>query len=177
MIDKNIEAIEVALNECSSSIDRIESDDSLFSMEGAFNALFTISLLKKQLSEIETRVNDMTVAWMRQNGEKAHSFGTHILERKVSSRRKNWQHQTLLEAVINTSLSDESGQVVNPNTGEVIDVLSIAKPLIDAVVNNLTATAAIRDWRVTALRNIVPGLDPDDFCEVEKSERVSIIRK
>jgi hypothetical protein len=83
----------------------------------------------------------------------------------------------LIEAVINTSLADENGEVVNPSTGEVIDIITIAKPLIDNVIRNLTATAAIRDWRVTALRNIVPGMNPDDFCEVEKSEKVSILRK
>jgi hypothetical protein len=75
------------------------------------------------------------------------------------------------------SLANAEGEVVDPATGEVLDILTIAKPLIDNVVKNLTATAAIRDWRVTAVRNIVPGLNPDDFCEVEKSERVSILRK
>lgn len=146
-------------------------------MNDSFGALFMISEMKRQLGKIEEQINFSMVDFMKRNGEKVHDFGTHTVERKVSSRRKNWQHQTLIEAVINTSLSDESSVVVDPNTGEVIDIITLAKPLIDNVVKNLTATAAIRDWRVTALRNIVQGLNPDDFCEVEKSEKVSILRK
>jgi hypothetical protein len=53
----------------------------------------------------------------------------------------------------------------------------VAKPLIDGVVKNIVDAAAIRDWRVTALRAMIPGLNPDDFCEVEKTERVSIRKK
>ena len=114
---------------------------------------------------------------MRLNGEKVRDYGTHVAERKISSTRKNWEHKTLLEAVVNTSLADEDSRVIDPNTGEVIDLLVIAKPIIDLVVKNIADAAAIRDWRVTALRAMIPGLNPDDFCEVEKTERVSIRKK
>lgn len=157
--------------------DFVSQDASDYSMNEAFGAIFMISDFKKQLGKIEESINSSMVNFMKMNGEKQHDFGSHIVERRVSSKRKNWQHQTLIEAVINTSLSDSEGELVDPNTGEMIDIISLAKPLIDSVVKNLTASAAIREWRVTALRNIVPGLNPDDFCEVEKSERVSILRK
>lgn len=178
MLTEKTEEIETLVNEFDSLVERSIVDESYeYSMDDSFGALFMIAELKRKLSKIEEQVNLSMVDFMKKNGEKAHDFGTHTVERKVSSRRKNWQHQTLIEAVINTSLSDEESVLIDPNTGEVLDIVTIAKPLIDNVVRNLTATAAIRDWRVTALRNIVTGLNPDDFCEVEKSEKVSILRK
>lgn len=178
MLTEKAEEVETLIKEFDSLVERsIVDEDYQLDMDDSFGALFMIGELKRRLSKIEEQVNISMVEHMKKNGEKVHDFGTHTVERKVSSRRKNWQHQTLIEAVINTSLSNEDSVVVDPNTGEVIDIIAVAKPLIDNVVRNLTATAAIRDWRVTALRNIVVGLNPDDFCEVEKSEKVSILRK
>lgn len=178
MLSNKAEEVEEFIKEFEQLVDRsIVDEEYEYNMDDSFGALFLIGELKRRLSKIEEQINLSMVSHMKQNGEKVHDFGTHTVERKISSRRKNWQHQTLIEAVINTSLSDEQSVVVDPNTGEVIDIVAVAKPLIDNVVRNLTATAAIRDWRVTALRNIVIGLNPDDFCEVEKSEKVSILRK
>jgi hypothetical protein len=178
MLSEKAEEVEIFVKEFESVVSRILMDESHeYDMNDAFGALFLIPTIKRMLSNIEEEINISMVEFMKKNGEKTHNFGDHIAERRVSSRRKNWQHQTLIEAVINTSLSDEDEVIVDARTGEVIDILSLAKPLIDNVVRNLTATAAIRDWRVTALRNIVTGLNPDDFCEVEKSEKVSILRK
>ena len=178
MLSEKAEEVEVFVKEFESLVSRIFNDESYeYDMNDAFGALFMIPIIKRLLSKIEEDINISMVEHMKKNGERSHNFGDHIVERKVSSRRKNWQHQTLIEAVINTSLSDENEVIVDARTGEVIDIVALAKPLIDNVVRNLTATAAIRDWRVTALRNIVTGLNPDDFCEVEKSEKVSILRK
>ena len=142
-----------------------------------FNTLIEIGELKREVREVEDLVNELLVKWMRLNGEKVIVKGNHTAERKVSSTRKNWEHKTLLEAVVNMSLSGDGGTVIDPNTGEMIDLITIAKPIIDAVVRNIIEAAAIRDWRVTALRAMLPGLNPDDFCEVEKAEKVSIRRK
>lgn len=161
----------------SATIKSIENGAREFDPDEAFNALVNIAELKRQTREVEDSINELFVAWMRLNGEKIRDYGTHVAERKVSSSRKNWEHKTLLEAVVNMSLSNEDSTVVDPTTGEVIELIQIAKPLIDNVVKNLSDAAAIRDWRVTALRAMIPGLNPDDFCEVEKSERVSIRRK
>lgn len=178
MMNEHIDDLEIALKEFERHINSfVQSDVESYSMTDAFNALYMIADFKRLLSRLEEDVNLSMVAFMKMNGEKQHDFGSHVVERRVSSRRKNWQHGTLVEAVINTSLADAQGDVVDPSTGEIIDIISVAKPMIDAVVKNLTASAAIRDWRVTALKNIVPGLNPDDFCEVEKSEKVSILRK
>jgi len=114
---------------------------------------------------------------MRMNGDKLIELGGMVAERKFSSSRKNWEHATLVEAVVNKAISGSSGMVIDPNTGEVVDLANISKPLIDSVVESLIKTAAIREWRVTALRSMIPGLNPDDFCEVEKAERVSIRKK
>jgi len=178
MMNEKLQEIDAVLKEFESFISGfVEQDKDSYDMNDAFSGLFSISEMKRRLSKLEEDVNASMVLFMRMVGEKQHDFGTHVVERRVSSRRKNWQHGTLVEAVINTSLSDEYGEVIDPSTGEVVDIISIAKPMIDAVVKNLTASAAIRDWRVTALKNIVPGLNPDDFCEVEKAEKVSILRK
>lgn len=159
------------------SVKSIENGAREFDPDEAFDALVNIAELKRQTREVEDAINELFVAWMRLNGEKIRDYGTHVAERKVSSSRKNWEHKTLLEAVVNMSLSQEDSMVIDPATGEVIDLIHIAKPLIDNVVKNLAEAAAIRDWRVTALRAMIPGLNPDDFCEVEKTERVSIRRK
>lgn len=177
-MNENIIIVDEAIKGLESACNAFAGEDAeSLDMNVAFEALFMVAEYKRRLSAVEDMVNKAMVINMHMNGEKVHDFGTHKVERKVSSRRKNWQHQTLIEAVINVSLANAEGEVVDPATGEVLDILTIAKPLIDNVVKNLTATAAIRDWRVTAVRNIVPGLNPDDFCEVEKSERVSILRK
>ena len=177
-INEQIESVMNMLTETAGiSVKSFEDGTSEFNPDDGFNALVNIAELKRQTRQIEDAVNELLVAWMRLNGEKVRDYGTHVAERKVSSSRKNWEHKTLLEAVVNTSLADENSRVIDPNTGEVIDLLVIAKPIIDTVVKNIADAAAIRDWRVTALRALIPGLNPDDFCEVEKTERVSVRKK
>jgi hypothetical protein len=160
-----------------SKVSRLENEVDEFDKSEAFDALLVIADLKRDVREYEDRINKLLTQWMVFNGEKQLDFGTMVAEKKRSSARKNWQHDTLLEAVVNMSISEEQGSIVDPATGELIDVISFAKPIIDAVVKNVQAAAAIREWRVTALRTMIPGLNPDDFCEVEVSEKVSIRRK
>jgi len=159
------------------TVERLENEAEEFSESEAFNALVALSDLKATVREFEIRINVLLTTWMRINGEKVLEFGDMTAERKFSATRKNWQHGTLLEAVINKSLSQESTVVVDPASGEVIDLTTIARPIIDAVVENVTKAARIGDWRVTALRSMLPGMDPDNFCEVEKAERVSIRKR
>jgi len=156
---------------------RLERQEEKIDEQELFYALVEFGELKYLVRTLETRLNIILTENMRLSGEKYLEFNGMLAERKVSSSRKNWEHNTLIEAVVNKAISGASESVVDPNTGEVVDLASISKPLIDAVVENLTRAAAIRDWRVTALRAMIPGLNPDDFCEVEKAERVSIRRK
>lgn len=177
-INEQIQSVmDVLAETAGSTVKGFEDGTSEFNPDDGFNALVNIAELKRQTRQIEDSVNELLVAWMRLNGEKVRDYGTHVAERKVSSSRKNWEHKVLLEAVVNMSLADENSRVIDPNTGEVIDLLLIAKPIIDIVVKNIADAAAIRDWRVTALRAMIPGLNPDDFCEVEKTERVSVRKK
>ncbi len=177
-INSQIQLVMDALAETAGATIKGFEDGTLeFNPDEGFNALVNIGELKRQARQIEDSINELLVAWMRINGEKSRDYGTHVAERKISSTRKNWEHKTLLEAVVNMSLADENSRIIDPNTGEVIDLLVVAKPLIDGVVKNIVDAAAIRDWRVTALRAMIPGLNPDDFCEVEKTERVSIRKK
>ena len=53
----------------------------------------------------------------------------------------------------------------------------IVAPFIDAVVERLLKCAAFRDWRVTALREYMPGVDPDNYCETERTTKAVIRRK
>lgn len=159
------------------TVDRLENGAEEINQDELFNTLVELSQLKYVVRDAETRLNVLLTQYMRMNGEKVLEYGNLVAERKFSSSRKNWEHGVLLEAVVNKVLSSESGLVVDPTTGEVVDLTHIAKPVIDAVVDGITKAAAIREWRVTALRAMIPGLNPDDFCEVEKAERVSIRKK
>lgn len=158
-------------------IERIENDAQPFDPDSAIEIMMAIADLRREMKSVEDKLNEMITTHMRQSGERQRDFGAVTVERRVSSNRKNWEHNTILSAVVNTSLSNTQGMVVDPNTGEMVDILALTKPIIDNVVADIVATAAIREWRVTALRAMVPGLNPDDFCEVEKIERVSIRKK
>lgn len=164
-------------NKVGATVQRLERQQEEFSADEALNALIALMEAKATIRDVESRLNTLLTQSMRMNGEKTMESGSFIAERKFSSNRKNWNHQPLLEAVVNKALSDESAVVIDPSTGEIVDLSTIAKPLIDAVVDNVTKAARVADWRVTALRAMVPGLNPDDFCESEKIERVSIRKK
>lgn len=159
------------------TVERLENGVEEINQEELFNTLVELSSLKYEVRDAESRLNVLLTKQMRMNGEKILNYGNLVAERKFSSSRKNWEHAVLLEAVVNNVLSSESGMVVDPSTGEVVDLAHIAKPIIDAVVDSITKAAAIREWRVTALRAMLPGLNPDNFCEVEKAERVSIRKR
>ena len=177
-MDELIASVGVTLKEGIESVaGRLERQEEEIDQKELFYALVEFGELKYLVKTLETRLNILLTEFMRMNGDKLLEYGNMLAERKVSSSRKNWEHNTLIEAVVNKSISGVSGIVVDPDTGEVVDLANISKPLIDSVVENLTRAAAIRDWRVTALRAMIPGLNPDDFCEVEKAERVSIRRK
>lgn len=156
---------------------RLEEELEELNKDEVFDALVALSDFKAQVRDLESRLNELLTSEMRRSGEKIMQVGDFVAERKFSSSRKNWEHQVLLEAVVNKALSQETTVIVDPASGEIIDLATFAKPIIDSVVEHVTRAAAIREWRVTALRAMIPGLNPDDFCEVEKTERVSIRRK
>lgn len=160
-----------------STIARFENKKEESTQDELFNSLVEIGELKTLVRDLEKRLNSLLVEEMRRNGEKVVEYGNLVAERRFSSTRKNWQHETLIEAVVNKALSKDSGAVIDPSSGEILDLTEIARPIVDAVVDNLIRTAAVREWRVTALKALIPGLNPDDFSEVEKVERVSIRAK
>ena len=99
------------------------------------------------------------------------------VERRVYNYRKNWQNDSLLRSVVNTAMDDiEDRNYVDQTTGELINERQIVEPFIEAVINRLLKCAAFRDWRVTALREYMPGVDPDNYCEVERSTKAVIRR-
>jgi hypothetical protein len=172
-----VESTKVLKEHVETEIVGLESKKNECEQDALFNSLVEIGELKNLVRELEKRINTLLVDEMRMNGDKILEYGNLVAERRFSSTRKNWQHETLIEAVVNKALSRDSGAVVDPSSGEIIDLSEIARPVVEAVVDNLMRTAAVREWRVTALRALLPGLNPDDFCEVEKVERVSIRAK
>ncbi|NQW12601.1 MAG: hypothetical protein HQ481_22280, partial [Alphaproteobacteria bacterium] len=74
--------------------------------------------------------DDDALEFARGIGDKIIEFGSMVGERKFSSSRKNWEHATLVEAVVNKAVSGSSSMVIDPNTGEVVDLANISKPLI-----------------------------------------------
>ena len=116
------------------TVDRLENGAEEINQDELFNTLVELSQLKYVVRDAETRLNVLLTQYMRMNGEKVLEYGNLVAERKFSSSRKNWEHGVLLEAVVNKVLSSESGLVVDPTTGEVVDLTHIAKPVIDAVV-------------------------------------------
>lgn len=173
-----VEEISKTLSEgIGKTTERLEKNLEELDFKEVFEALVGLADLKAQVRDVETRLNILLTTHMRLAGDKILEFGDMVAERKFNSSRKNWSHQVLMEVVVNQALAKDATSVVDPSTGEIIDLSTFAKPIIDSVVEHLTRAAAIREWRVTALKAMVPGLNPDDYCEVEKSERVSIRQK
>ena len=92
-------------------------------------------------------------------------------------RDRNWQNNVLIRSVVNTAMDEIADrEYVDQETGEPVSERAILAPWIEAIVERLLECAAFRDWRVTALRARVPGLDPDNFCDVKRSSKATISR-
>jgi|TARA_R100000278_G_C5466810_1_gene162971 hypothetical protein len=138
----------------------------------------SIKWAKSDMNTLDKEANPTLVTAMDMMGERKFAHGTFEIERRVSNYRKNWQNDSLLRSVVNTAMDEiEDRDYVDQTTGELINERNIVAPFIDAVVERLLACAAFRDWRVTALRNYMPGVDPDNYCEVESTTKAVIRRK
>ena len=84
-------------------------------------------------------------------GTRKFDRGSLEIERKVSNYRSNWQNDVLIRSVVNTCLDEiEQRTYVDQDTGEVIKERSIVGPWMEAVIERLLESAAVRDWRVPA---------------------------
>ncbi len=154
-----------------------ESGNLEASSEGMVWLLEALGDIKAQVREVDSETNPSLVTVMDQMGERRFEVGSTMIERKVSNYRSNWQNQVLVRAVVNTALDDiEPRDYVDQETGAMISEREIVAPWMDAVVERLLECAAFRDWRVTALRARIPGMDPDNFCDVKRSVKAVLRR-
>ena len=136
-----------------------------------------IKWAKSDLNTLDKEANPTLVTAMDMMGERKFAHGMYEIERRVSNYRKNWQNDSLLRSVVNTAMDEiEDRDYVDQTTGELINERNIVAPFVEAVVERLLACAAFRDWRVTALRNYMTGVTPDNYCEVESTTK-AVIRK
>jgi len=137
----------------------------------------SIKLAKSDMNTLDKAANPTLVTAMDMMGERKFAHGYFEIERRVSNYRKNWQNDSLLRSVVNTAMDEiEDRDYVDQRTGELINERDIVAPFMSAVIERLLACAAFRDWRVTALRNYMPGIDPDNYCEVESTTKAVIRR-
>ena len=134
--------------------------------------------IKANVRDADNEANPTLVTIMDNMGTKKFERGALNVERKISSYRTNWQNDVLIRSVINTALDEiDPRSYVDQESGEFINEREIVAPWMDAIVDRLLACAAFRDWRVTALRAHIPGLDPDNFCDVKRTVKAVVSTK
>lgn len=147
------------------------------SSEAMVSLLDLLGDIKAQVREIDNEANPSLVTVMDKMGQRNLEYASISVERRVSNYRSNWQNDVLVRAVINSALDEiQPREYVDQETGEPIHEREIVAPWMDAVVDRLLECAAFRDWRVTALRHNIPGLNPDNFCDV-KSTTKAVLRR
>ena len=150
-------------------------------LQGTANSMVdlleVIKAHKAVMRDVDNEANPTLVTIMDHMGTRKFERGGLLIEKKQSSYRSNWQNNVLVRSVVNTAMDEIADrEYVDQNTGEPISERAILAPWIEAVVERLLECAAFRDWRVTALRARVPGLDPDNFCDVKRSSKATISR-
>jgi len=157
--------------------EKAEGGDLPGTADQMVDLLEVIKALKADVREIDNEANPTLVTIMDRMNTRKFDRGSLTVEKRVSNYRTNWQNKVLIRAVVNTAL-DEIAQreYLDQETGEFVSERAIVAPWMDAVVERLLACAAFRDWRVTALRAHIPGVDPDSFCDVKRSVKAVIGR-
>jgi hypothetical protein len=148
-------------------------------LQGTANSMVdlleVIKAHKAVMRDVDNQANPTLVSIMDHMGTRKFERGGLVVEKKQSSYRSNWQNNVLIRSVVNTAMDEIADrEYVDQETGEPISERSILAPWIEAIVERLLECAAFRDWRVTALRARVPGLDPDNFCDVKRSSKATI---
>ena len=176
--DKRSELRGLISSTISEAQDLAEGGEFEDSANGLVDLLQVIAWAKADIRELDNQANPSLVTVMDQMGTRKFDRGSLEIERKVSNYRSNWQNDVLIRSVVNTCLDEiEQRTYVDQDSGEVIKERSIVGPWMEAVIERLLECAAFRDWRVTALRAHVPGLNPDDFCDVKRSTKAVLSRK
>jgi len=167
-------SLDAAITEAKESAENGELQSTAESM---VDLLEVIKYHKSGMRDVDNEANPTLVTIMDTMGTRKFERGGLLVEKKQSSYRSNWQNNVLVRSVVNTAMDEIADrEYVDQNTGEPISERAILAPWIEAVVERLLECAAFRDWRVTALRARVPGLDPDNFCDVKRSSKATISR-
>ena len=150
-------------------------------LQGTANSMVylleVIKAHKAVMRDVDNEANPTLVTIMDHMGTRKFERGGLLIEKKQSSYRSNWQNNVLVRSVVNTACDEIADrEYVDQETGEPVSERAILAPWIEAIVERLLECAAFRDWRVTALRARVPGLDPDNFCDVKRSSKATISR-
>tara|TARA_B100000029_G_scaffold247524_1_gene244409 strand:+ start:24299 stop:24859 length:561 start_codon:yes stop_codon:yes gene_type:complete len=157
--------------------DQAESGELEKTAHELADLLQVVKWTKQDFNEIDKESNASLVVVMDKMGTKKFEYGTQMVERKVSNYRKNWQNDSLIRSVVNTAMDEiQERTYVDQHSGEVVNERTIVGPFMEAVIDRLLECAAFRDWRVTALRHYIPGIDPDNFCDVERTTKAVISR-
>ena len=168
-------SLDIAIREAQESAENGQLEATADSM---VDLLEVIKYHKSSIREGDNEANPTLVTIMDNMGTRKFEKGGLLVERKVSNYRSNWQNNVVLRSVISTALDEiDERHYVDQESGELVNERSIIGPWIEAVVDRLLECAAFRDWRVTALRARVPGLNPDNFCDVKRSVKATISRK
>lgn len=124
-----------------------------------------LAALKAQRKELDVLMGDLE-SWLAERLPRGGMAveGVGWLEAKPATKRTQWDHDEVVRHV--TARARDERQV-DPETGEY-------EPVEEAIVRVLRECAGIGYWKVTGLR--ARGLDPDEFCTVERGpRRVTIV--
>jgi len=190
-LDERIAEIDALAGDLRRSLDmaiaeaKENAEDAVYgpesTLQGTANSMVdlleVIKAHKSVMRDVDNEANPTLVTIMDNRGTRKFERGGLVVEKKQSSYRSNWQNNVLVRSVVNTAMDEIADrEYVDQETGEPISERSILAPWIEAIVERLLECAAFRDWRVTALRARVPGLDPDNFCDVKRSSKATISR-
>ncbi len=131
-------------------------------VEEAAPILKAVRDMKWTLGVLEKSIESKLVEAMPKKKVSIEGLGT--LERMTGNTRKNWDHRLLASMIAGRAVVDEA-------TGEILAPKEAAERAKDLLLE----AAAISYWRAGVLREKF-GLDPDRYCDSEKSKPTVIIR-
>jgi DNA polymerase III delta prime subunit len=125
--------------------------------------LVDVSNLKTEIQLIIDELSEILASAMAEETMLNFNDGT-IVERRLSTARKTWQHQKLAE-VVSERIHRMS---VDMDTGE---VTLTSRQMMEKMLEFLQPSY----WRVGALNSI--GVNADNYCEVNEPKETIVIRK
>lgn len=121
-------------------------------------ALARVEALLADVRYVRDRLMSTTAASLNEHKVRTLTVqGVVTVEASSELKRSEWQHHRLLVEMLERLGFSEG--IVSPHTGEVWTVANLAAVLLEWFRP---------EWKLTQLKNA--GLDPNDFCTVERDE-------